>query len=98
MSFLQEVSEQAKTTEDKTKEQKESEKDNVLSKILEEKKHKPHLFNLNFDPQLSGRLVHIFQKSDTEIGNKKGRESDICMVGPGWVISYLISVLWGQDK
>ena len=29
--------------------------------ILEEKKHKAHLFNLNFDPQLSGRLVHIFQ-------------------------------------
>ena len=29
--------------------------------ILEEKKHKARLFNLNFDPQLSGRLVHIFQ-------------------------------------
>jgi hypothetical protein len=23
---------------------------------MEEKKTKPHLFNLNFDPQLSGRL------------------------------------------
>ena len=86
--------------------------------ILEEKKHKAHLFNLNFDPQLSGRLVHIFQvkscwftsmfdsvhievghlrirasanatltlllqKDNTEIGNTKGKESDICMVGPG---------------
>ena len=83
--MLQEVSEQGKTTEDKTKEQKEhnKEQDSVLSKIMEEKKTKPHLFNLNFDPQLSGRLVHIFQKSDTEIGNKKGKESDICMVGPG---------------
>ena len=81
---LQEVSEQSKTTEDKAKEQKEqSQQDTVLSKIMEEKKTKPHLFNLNFDPQLSGRLVHIFQKSDTEIGNKKGKESDICMVGPG---------------
>jgi len=79
-----EVSEQSKTTEDKAKEQKEqSQQDTVLSKIMEEKKTKPHLFNLNFDPQLSGRLVHIFQKSDTEIGNKKGKESDICMVGPG---------------
>ena len=81
---MQEVSDQGKSTEDKAKEQKESEKDNVLSKIMEEKKTKPHLFNLNFDPQLSGRLVHIFQKSDTEIGNKKGKESDICMVGPGY--------------
>ena len=57
--------------------------DSVLTKIMEEKKSKPHLFNLNFDPQLSGRLVHIFQKSETEIGNKKGHESDICMIGPG---------------
>ena len=50
---------------------------------MEEKKSKAHLFNLNFDPQLSGRLVHIFQKPELEIGNKKGKESDICMVGPG---------------
>ena len=50
---------------------------------MEEKKSKAHLFNLNFDPQLSGRLVHIFQKPELEIGNKKGKESDICMVGQG---------------
>ena len=66
---------------------------------MEEKKNHPHLFNLNFDPQLSGRLVHIvkvrpfssfiqfsllnFQKTDTEIGNTKGKESDIVIVGPG---------------
>jgi len=76
-----EAAEQAKTTEQKREEQ--SAAGNVLSKILEEKKHKAHLFNLNFDPQLSGRLVHIFQKDNTEIGNTKGKESDICMVGPG---------------
>merc|ERR1719481_2087167 len=76
-----EAAESTKTSEEKIKEQ--SAQDNVLTKIAEEKKSKPHLFNLNFDPQLSGRLVHIFQKEDVEIGNKKGKESDICMVGPG---------------
>ena len=75
----------AKSTQEKASEQqaKEHHKDGALSKIMEEKKSKAHLFNLNFDPQLSGRLVHIFQKHDLEIGNKKGKESDICMVGPG---------------
>merc|ERR1719189_3090599 len=75
----------AKSTQEKASEQqaKEHHKDGALSKIMEEKKSKAHLFNLNFDPQLSGRLVHIFQKHELEIGNKKGKESDICMVGPG---------------
>merc|ERR1719340_309363 len=75
----------AKSTQEKASEQqaKEHHKDGGLSKIMEEKKSKAHLFNLNFDPQLSGRLVHIFQKHEQEIGNKKGKESDICMVGPG---------------
>ena len=80
-----EVTDHGKTTEDKANEQhaKESHQDKALAKIMEEKKSKPHLYNLNFDPQLSGRLVHIFQKPELEIGNKKGHESDICMVGPG---------------
>ena len=80
-----EVTEHGKTTETKTKEQKakDHQQDGVLAQIMEEKKSKAHLFNLNFDPQLSGRLVHIFQKSELEIGNQKGKESDICMIGPG---------------
>ena len=82
-----EVTDHGKSTEDKEKEQKSHEKkehhDNPLAKIMEEKKSKAHLFNLNFDPQLSGRLVHIFQKSELEIGNKKGKDSDITMIGPG---------------
>ena len=81
-----EVTDHNKSTEDKEKEQKSHDKhaaDNPLAKIMEEKKSKAHLFNLNFDPQLSGRLVHIFQKSELEIGNKKGKDSDITMIGPG---------------
>jgi hypothetical protein len=44
---------------------------------------RPHIYNLNFDPQLSCRIIHIIQKPETSIGNRKGHESDICMVGPG---------------
>ena len=40
---------------------------NHFCQILEEKKHKAHLFNLNFDPQLSGRLVHIFQVEEIQV-------------------------------
>ena len=87
-----EVSDSGKSTEERTKEQKsdEGQKDSVLSQIMEEKKTKAHLFNLNFDPQLSGRLVHIFQKPETEIGNKKGKPSDICMIGPGMMQQHAI--------
>jgi hypothetical protein len=34
--------------------------------------------------------VHIFQKPETEIGNQRGKESDICMVGPGFVSFYVL--------
>ena len=55
-----------------------------LAQIAEDKKTMPHLYNLNFDPQLNGRVVHILKKDQCEIGNKKGNhESDIVMVGPG---------------
>nr|XP_040578221.1 kinesin-like protein KIF28P isoform X1 [Lepeophtheirus salmonis]XP_040578231.1 kinesin-like protein KIF28P isoform X1 [Lepeophtheirus salmonis]XP_040578235.1 kinesin-like protein KIF28P isoform X1 [Lepeophtheirus salmonis] len=57
--------------------------DALRAQIMEDKKSKTHLYNLNFDPQLSGRIIHIIQKPITEIGNRKGNESDVCMVGPG---------------
>jgi hypothetical protein len=57
--------------------------DEMLQKILKDKATKPHLYNLNFDPQLNGRIIHILEKPETEVGNRKGKESDICMVGPG---------------
>ena len=43
---------------------------------------KPHIFNLNQDPQLSGRIIHILKPGATTIGNRKGVESDITMIGP----------------
>ena len=57
--------------------------DEMLQKIMKDKQTKPHLYNLNFDPQLNGRIIHILEKPETEVGNRKGKESDICMVGPG---------------
>ena len=45
--------------------------------ILEEKKHKAHLFNLNFDPQLSGRLVHIFQVLEIQVEAGYLRKAEI---------------------
>ena len=48
-----------------------------------EKENKPHIYNLNMDPMLSGRIVNILKKKQTEVGNRKGEESDITMVGPG---------------
>ena len=62
-----------------------NEGDELLQKIMKDKQTKPHLYNLNFDPQLNGRIIHILEKPETEIGNKKGKESDIVMVGPGLV-------------
>jgi hypothetical protein len=40
---------------------------------MEEKKTKPHLFNLNFDPQLSGRLGRrrLLNVGSVKLGKKK---------------------------
>jgi len=56
---------------------------NEMLQLQKEKKKYPHIYNLNFDPQLSGKIIHILRKPDTEIGNRKGKDSDICMIGPG---------------
>ncbi|CAL4119353.1 unnamed protein product, partial [Meganyctiphanes norvegica] len=57
--------------------------DPKFKKIEEDKKTKPHMINLNMDPQLSGRIVHILMAGNNTIGNRKGEESKITMVGPG---------------
>ena len=60
-----------------------SEKDKAMAAMQKERKSNPHLYNLNFDPQLNGKIIHILKKEQTEIGNRKGNDSDICMIGPG---------------
>ncbi|XP_075749316.1 kinesin-like protein KIF28 [Rhipicephalus microplus] len=46
----------------------------------EEKKALPHLSNLNLDPLLSGRIVHILQKGKSTVGKV---DTDIVMLGVG---------------
>ncbi|KAF0296590.1 Kinesin-like protein KIF28P [Amphibalanus amphitrite] len=58
-----------------------------------EKETKPHIYNLNMDPMLSGRIVNILKKKQTEVGNRKGGESDITMVGPGMQEKHAIIAL-----
>ncbi len=57
--------------------------DGHLAEVMKQKKERPHLHNLNFDPQLSNKIVHILKDGDQEIGSPKGQKSDITMAGPG---------------
>ena len=84
-----EMEEMAKTYEQKLKEahaKAASEGGEDLQRIMKAKKTTPHLYNINYDPQLSGRIVHILDKAETQIGNGKNKEDqsgEIVMIGPG---------------
>ncbi|KFM80374.1 Kinesin-like protein KLP6, partial [Stegodyphus mimosarum] len=54
--------------------------DENRAKLEELKKQHPHLSNLNFDPQLSGKILHILHKGANTIG--KEDNSDILLLGP----------------
>lgn len=54
----------------------------VVGDQNEKKKSTPHLFNLNIDSQLSGKIIHFIEKDTTKIGNKNGEQSDITLGGP----------------
>ena len=41
---------------------------------------------------LQKMILFLLQKDNTEIGNTKGKESDICMVGPGWVPEHYCNI------
>lgn len=49
-------------------------------KVDEEKVSNPHLSNLNFDEQLTGKIVHIIRKGENTIG--KGTGCQINLYGP----------------
>ncbi|XP_018021653.1 kinesin-like protein KIF28P isoform X2 [Hyalella azteca] len=78
-----EMIEMKKSYEEKLKAQKKDIADPSMKKKEEERLKKPHLYNLNPDPILSGKVVHILKAGATTIGNRKGDPSDITMVGPG---------------
>lgn len=50
------------------------------ARLEEMKKQHPHLSNLNFDPQLSGKIVHILKRGANIIG--KEDNVDILLLGP----------------
>ena len=60
--------------------------DPAIKKKEDEKQHKPHIYNLNSDNQLTGKIVHILKSGETTVGNRKGTESDIVMTGPRYVM------------
>ncbi|XP_022241347.1 kinesin-like protein KIF28P [Limulus polyphemus] len=68
------------TYEEKLKQAETQQKeDDDRAKIEEEKKKHPHLANLNFDPQLSGKIIHIIKEGDNAIGKS---DADIILFGP----------------
>ncbi|KAG8190882.1 hypothetical protein JTE90_010307 [Oedothorax gibbosus] len=62
--------------------------DNERAKLEELKKQHPHLSNLNFDPQLSGKILHILKKGANIIG--KEDNTDILLLGPSIQESHAI--------
>ncbi|GIY76501.1 kinesin-like protein KIF28P [Caerostris darwini] len=67
--------------EEKLRQARQAQKvDAERAKLEELKKQHPHLSNLNFDPQLSGKILHILKKGANRIG--KEDNADIMLLGP----------------
>ncbi|XP_060555492.1 kinesin-like protein KIF28P [Ruditapes philippinarum] len=53
-----------------------------IAEINEKKKKHPHLYNLNMDPQMTGKIIHFIIEDDcTIIGNGKGEGTDLTLRG-----------------
>jgi pSer/pThr/pTyr-binding forkhead associated (FHA) protein len=61
-------------------EQKNKTKKKDRNKIEEEKQKNPYLSNLNFDEQLSGKIIYILKKGSNTIG--KAEDCSILLLGP----------------
>ncbi|XP_066989396.1 kinesin-like protein KIF28 [Macrobrachium rosenbergii] len=77
-----EMANMKKSYEEKLKQSKKDFVDPSIAKKEQEKQKKPHIYNLNVDPMLSGRILHILKPGANSVGNRKGEESYITMVGP----------------
>ena len=53
-----------------------------MNEIMERRNKEPHIYNLNFDPQLTGKIVHFISGEQVTIGNNKGDPCDIALMGP----------------
>lgn len=82
MQNEQEMTNMKKTYEEKLKMAKKDFADPSIAKKEQDKQTKPHLYNLNIDAMLSGRIVNILNPGVSTVGNRKGEESTITMIGP----------------
>jgi hypothetical protein len=55
----------------------------ALKKLESEKKYNAHLYNLNRDSQLTGRIILILPTGNVEFGCQKRKEPFTCICGPG---------------
>ncbi|XP_071522909.1 LOW QUALITY PROTEIN: kinesin-like protein KIF28P [Panulirus ornatus] len=82
MENEQEMANMKKSYEEKLRQAKKDFVDPSIAKKEQDKQTKPHIYNLNVDPMLSGRIIHILSPGDNTIGNRKGAESNITMISP----------------
>ncbi|KAK2143188.1 hypothetical protein LSH36_870g00010 [Paralvinella palmiformis] len=83
-----EMEEMKKAFEEKLKAAHDDDDDGMMpniSEMTERKKKEPHIYNLNFDPQLTGKIVHFISGEQVTIGTNKGDPSDIVLMGPSIV-------------
>lgn len=52
-------------------------------KETEQKKSMPHMWNLNEDPSLSGKVSHFVNKGKTVVGSVKNDKANIQLAGLG---------------
>ena len=60
-----------------------------MSEQNKKRKTVPHLYNLNFDPQLSGRIVYFVEAGKVTVGNSKGEPCAITLMGPRQDFSFM---------
>ncbi|XP_064643927.1 kinesin-like protein KIF28 isoform X2 [Lineus longissimus] len=77
-----EMEEMKKTFEEKLAASHSSGQSDLLEEQLKKKKTVPHISNLNFDPQLSGHIVHFAEGSRRITGKRSDDSNDIVLMGP----------------
>ncbi|CAG0885568.1 unnamed protein product [Darwinula stevensoni] len=100
MTNEKEMEEMRKTYEEKLKQMQGEQGASpaaAMKEIEKERKTTPHIYNLNFDPQLTGRVVHILKPGVQDVGNRRGKESSFVMLGPGIQESHAL-IVWDQKK
>lgn len=93
-----EMANMKKTYEEKMKLSKKDFVDPSIAKKEQERQKKAHIYNLNVDPMLSGRVIHILRPGANSIGNRKGKESYITMIGPGIQEQHAVMTLERDGK